>query len=57
LHPKWQVGCPGLFFDTHLIRRAIAVVGVSGRHVSTKQKEKMFSIKNNRSKNSAAPPL
>jgi hypothetical protein len=40
LHPKWQVGSPGLFFDTHLVRRASAVVDVSGRHVCTKQKEK-----------------
>jgi hypothetical protein len=40
LHPKWQVGRPSLFFDTHLIRRASTVVDVSGRHVSTKQKEK-----------------
>jgi hypothetical protein len=40
LHPKWQVGRPGLFFDTHLIRRASTVVDVSGRHISTKQKEK-----------------
>jgi hypothetical protein len=29
LHPKWQVGRPGLFFDTHLIRRASTVVDVS----------------------------
>jgi hypothetical protein len=42
LHPKRQVGRPGLFFDTHLIRRASAsaVVDVPGRHVCTKQKEK-----------------
>jgi hypothetical protein len=29
LHPKWQVGRPGLFFDTHLVRRASAIVDVS----------------------------
>jgi hypothetical protein len=40
LHPKWQVGRLGLFFDTHLVRRASAVVDVSGQHVCTKQKEK-----------------
>jgi hypothetical protein len=40
LHPKWQVGRLGLFFDTHLVRRASAVVDVSGRHVCIKQKEK-----------------
>jgi hypothetical protein len=40
LHPKRQVGRLGLFFDTHLIRRASAVVDMSGRHVCTKQKDK-----------------
>jgi hypothetical protein len=30
LHPKWQVGRSGLFFDTHLVRRASTVVDVSG---------------------------
>jgi hypothetical protein len=40
LHPKWQVGRPGLFFNTHLVRRASTIVDVSDRHVCTKQKEK-----------------
>jgi hypothetical protein len=57
LHPKRQVGRPGLFFDTHLIRRAGSVVDVSGRHVSTKQKDKMFSKKNSIGKFGSTSPI